>query len=233
VTAEVDPTVVTGQEVNLLLEAEVLPGLRADAPLLDYSFGGEQEEQQESFGSLGANFLLALLVMYALLAIPFGSYVQPLIIMVAIPFGIIGAVIGHLLLGLSVGLLSLFGIIGLSGVVVNGSLVMIDFINEERGKGTPPLEAILIGSKKRFRPILLTSLTTFLGIAPLVFERSLQAQFLIPMAASLGFGILFATGILMLLVPALATLEARFQRWMGNEAPGAVMEARELAMEGD
>lgn len=233
VTAEVDPTVVTGQEVNLLLESEVLPALRAEAPLLDYSFGGEQEEQQESFGSLGTNFLLALLVMYALLAIPFGSYVQPVIIMVAIPFGIIGAVIGHLMLGLSVGLLSLFGIIGLSGVVVNGSLVMIDFINEERGKGTPALEAIVIGAKKRFRPILLTSLTTFLGIAPLVFERSLQAQFLIPMAASLGFGILFATGILMLLVPALATLEARFQKRMGMEAPGSVLEARALAMEGD
>ena len=233
VTGEVDPSVVTGQEVNLALSGEILPELRGRFPELVYSFGGEQEEQQESFGSLGTNFLLALLVMYALLAIPFGSYVQPLIIMVAIPFGVIGAVIGHLILGLPVGLLSLFGIIGLSGVVVNDSLVMIDFINEERGKGTPAREAIVIGAKKRFRPILLTSLTTFLGMAPLVFERSLQAQFLIPMAASLGFGILFATAILMVLVPALASLEHGFEKKVGIQTPGAILEARELAMEGD
>jgi multidrug efflux pump subunit AcrB len=223
VTAEVDPGVVTGQEVNAQLEAEVLPVLRSEAPRLRTAFGGEQEEQAESFGSLGSNFLLALLVIYALLAIPFGSYVQPLIIMAAIPFGIIGAVIGHLLLDLPVGLLSLFGIIGLSGVVVNDSLVMIDFINEERARGRPAREAIVYGAKKRFRPILLTSVTTFLGVSPLVFEKSLQAQFLIPMAASLGFGILFATGILMLLVPALATLEHQFEQWMGIRRAGAAM----------
>jgi multidrug efflux pump subunit AcrB len=224
VTAEVDPTIVSGQEVNDQLEAEVLPLLRADAPELRTTFGGEQEQQQESFGSLGTNFLLALLVIYALLAIPFGSYVQPIIIMAAIPFGIIGAVAGHLLLGLPVGLLSLFGIIGLSGVVVNDSLVMIDFINEERAAGTPPLEAIVRGAKKRFRPIMLTSVTTFLGVSPLVFEQSLQAQFLIPMAASLGFGILFATAILMLLVPALAALEHRFQTRAGAQPADGPLE---------
>ncbi|NNK64267.1 MAG: efflux RND transporter permease subunit, partial [Gemmatimonadetes bacterium] len=175
------------------------------------------------------NFLLALLVIYALLAIPFGSYVQPVIIMAAIPFGVIGAVVGHLLLGLPIGLLSLFGIIGLSGVVVNDSLVMIDFINEERSLGTPPLEAIVRGAKKRFRPILLTSVTTFLGVSPLVFEQSLQAQFLIPMAASLGFGILFATAILMLLVPALATLEHRFETRAGIEGVAPPVDRREPA----
>jgi multidrug efflux pump subunit AcrB len=229
VTAEVDPSVVSGQEVNDQLEADVLPLLRAEAPELRTTFGGEQEQQRESFGSLGTNFLLALLVIYALLAIPFGSYVQPVIIMAAIPFGVIGAVLGHLLLGLPVGLLSLFGIIGLSGVVVNDSLVMIDFINEERSLGAPPLEAIVTGAKKRFRPILLTSVTTFLGVSPLVFERSLQAQFLIPMAASLGFGILFATAILMLLVPALATLEHRFETRAGIEGVGPSVDAREPA----
>jgi multidrug efflux pump subunit AcrB len=120
-------------------------------------------------------------------------------------------------MGLSLGLLSLFGIIGLSGVVVNDSLVMIDFINEERRSGTPAREAIIKGAKGRFRPIMLTSLTTFLGVAPLVFERSLQAQFLIPMAASLAFGILFATAILMLLVPALATVQADFEAWWAGK----------------
>ncbi len=214
---------VTGQEVNAQLETEILPVLRSEAPLLRVAFGGEQEEQAESFGSLGKNFALALLVIYALLAIPFGSYVQPLIIMAAIPFGIIGAVIGHLLLDLPVGLLSLFGIIGLSGVVVNDSLVMIDFINEQRANGAPPQEAIINGAKMRFRPILLTSVTTFLGVSPLVFEQSLQAQFLIPMAASLGFGILFATAILMLLVPALAMLEHQFEQWIGIRRAGAAM----------
>ena len=223
VTAEVDPQVVTGPEVNEQLAADVLPTLLARAPQLRTAFGGEQQERAESFGSLGRNFLLALLAIYALLAIPFGSYVQPLIIMAAIPFGIIGAVAGHLLLGLSIGLLSLFGIIGLSGVVVNDSLVMIDFINEERARGAAPLDAIVDGAKKRFRPILLTSLTTFLGVAPLVFEQSLQAQFLIPMAASLGFGILFATAILLLLVPALATLEHRLERRLGIRRAGSAM----------
>jgi multidrug efflux pump subunit AcrB len=231
VTAEVDPTVVTGQEVSGVLDAEILPRLGASAPELRYEFGGQQQDQQESFGSLGTNFLLALLVIYALLAIPFGSYIQPVIIMAAIPFGIIGAVVGHLLLGLPIGLLSLFGIIGLSGVVVNDSLVMIDFINEERRSGMDPIEAIISGAKKRFRPIFLTSLTTFLGVSPLVFEKSLQAQFLIPMAASLGFGILFATGILMLLVPALATLEHRFETRAGIANPAPAFATREVVLE--
>jgi len=216
VTADVDPAVVSGQEVSDQLAATILPELAAEDPLLTWSMGGEQEEQAESFGAMGQGFLLAMLVIYTLLAIPFRSYVQPLIIMAAVPFGIIGAMLAHLALGLSVGILSLFGIIGLSGVVVNGSLVMIDFINERRAEGARPREAIVAGAKARFRPILLTSITTFLGVAPLVFEQSLQAQFLIPMAASLGFGILFATAILMLLVPALAMLEHRAEEVVGD-----------------
>ena len=142
-------------------------------------------------------------MIYALLAIPFRSYTQPLIIMMAIPFGIIGALLGHALLGLDVTILSMFGIIGLSGVVVNDSLVLIDYINERHRSGQDLTSAVMEGAKVRFRPILLTSLTTFLGVLPLILERSLQAQFLIPLAVSLGFGILMATFILMLLVPAL------------------------------
>ena len=232
VTADVDVAVVTGQEVTGQLNGVVLPALVASDPLLTYSMGGEQEQQAESFGAMGKGFLLALLVMYALLAIPFRSYVQPIIIMAAIPFGVIGAMLAHLAMDLPVGILSLFGIIGLSGVVVNDSLVMIDFINKRRSQGVAIREAIIHGAKARFRPIMLTSLTTFLGVAPLVFERSLQAQFLIPMAASLGFGILFATAILMLLVPALAMLEHRLELWLERavrdvthvgEAPGAAL----------
>jgi multidrug efflux pump subunit AcrB len=168
-------------------------------------------------------------VQYALLAIPFRSYIQPLIIMSAVPFGIIGALWGHLLLGIPVGLLSLFGIVGLSGVVVNDSLVMIDFINERLRRGAARAEAILEGTKARFRPIMLTSLTTFLGVAPLVFERSVQAQFLIPMAAALGFGILFATGILMMLVPAFTAIELNIMAWLGKPREKAPAEEPEAA----
>ena len=209
VTADVDREVVTGNEVTEQLSASVLPQLAALEPGLSYSFGGEQQEQVESLGALVGGFALALLAIYALLAIPFGSYTKPLIIMAAIPFGIIGAIAGHLLLGLPMSMMSMFGVIGLSGVVVNDSLVMIDFINDRLRRGMPAREAIIDGAKARFRPILLTSVTTFLGVAPLVFETSLQAQFLIPMAASLGFGILFATAVLMMIVPALAMLHHR------------------------
>ena len=209
VTADVIPDVVTGDQVTERLRASILPRLAARHPGLSYSFGGTGQEQVESSGALAGGFALALLAIYALLAIPFGSYTMPLIVMAAIPFGIIGAVLGHLFLGLPISMMSLFGVIGLSGVVVNDSLVMIDFINERLRRGMPGREAIIEGAKARFRPILLTSVTTFLGVAPLVFEPSVQAQFLIPMAASLGFGILFATAVLMMIVPALCMVQHR------------------------
>ena len=209
VTANVFRGIVTGPEMNAVLEGSILPELVSRDPGLSYAFGGERQEQVESFGALGGGFALALVAIYALLAIPFGSYTKPLIIMAAIPFGIIGAVLGHLILGLNVAIMSLFGIVGLSGVVVNDSLVMIDFINERQRQGMSGRDAIIAGAKARFRPIFLTSVTTFLGVAPLVFETSLQAQFLIPMAASLGFGILFGTAVLMMIVPALAMVHHR------------------------
>lgn len=209
VTADIDDEIVTGQELADAINNEIMPKLKADYPQLLYTLGGEQEEQAESFGDLGRAFVFALLAIYVLLAIPFRSYVQPLIIMAVIPFGIIGALIGHLLLGLQLVVLSIFGIIALSGVIVNGSLVMIDFINENLEQGMSIEQAIIDGAKSRFRPIMLTSLTTFLGVAPITFETSLQAQFLVPMAASLGFGVLFGAIILQLLIPALALLEYR------------------------
>ncbi|MEM1125417.1 MAG: efflux RND transporter permease subunit [Bacteroidota bacterium] len=224
ITANVTPAVITGQEVTARLTDDILPRVQQNYPDLGYQFGGEQEEQAESFGALAQGFLLALFVIYALLAIPFRSYIQPIIIMATIPFGIIGALFGHLLLGISVGLLSIFGIIGLSGVVINDSLVMIDFINERLRRGAEIRDAVIEGAKARFRPILLTSVTTFLGVSPIVFEQSIQAQFLVPMAASIGFGIIFATIILMLFVPAIAmvqlTLTARLTGRAPQDQPG-------------
>jgi multidrug efflux pump subunit AcrB len=181
----------------------VLPELEARFPGLEAEFVGMQRSQQEAFGALGKNYLVALFVIYALLAIPFRSYVQPLIIMSAIPFGFVGAVLGHLLLGFQLSLISIFGIVALSGVVVNDSLVLIDAVNKKRAAGASAFEAATWGGMRRLRPILLTSLTTFFGLAPMIFESSVQARFLIPMAISLGFGVLFATFIILLLVPAL------------------------------
>ncbi len=203
VTAEVDRSVITGQEVNTELTGTILPVVQHRYPGLRYGFGGEQREQAKALGGIARGFLLALFAIYALLAIPFRSYIQPLIIMAAVPFGFVGAVFGHLVMGLELGMLSLFGLVGLSGVLVNDSLVFLDFVNEGHRTGMPLPEAILRAAKVRFRPILLTSLTTFLGVFPLIIERSVQAQFLVPMAVSLGVGVLFATAIIMVLVPAL------------------------------
>ncbi|MXX57130.1 MAG: efflux RND transporter permease subunit [Gemmatimonadetes bacterium] len=185
----------------------VLEEMSARDPGLEHSFAGERQEVAESMGALGIGFALSLFAIYALLAIPFRSYVRPLIVMAAIPFGLVGAVLGHLLLGFEIAATSIFGFVGLSGVVVNDSIVMLDFISERQRAGMPVRDAIIGGAKARFRPIFLTSLTTFLGVAPLILEQDLQARFLIPMAASLGFGIIAATGVLMVIVPALATLQ--------------------------
>ncbi len=223
VMAEVDRSVITGQEANTELTGSILPEAQARYPALRYGFGGEQREQARALGGMMRGFLLAVFVIYALLAIPFRSYVEPLIIMAAVPFGFVGAVVGHLVMGLELGMLSLFGLVGLSGVVVNDSLVLLDFVNAEHRSGKPLPEAILTAAKIRFRPILLTSLTTFLGVFPLIIERSLQARFLVPMAVSLGVGILFATAIIMVLVPALTMLQhrvtERVREWRGRRVP--------------
>ena len=153
--------------------------------------------------SLLRGFLVALIVIFAMLAVPLNSYVQPVIIMVAIPFGIVGAAIGHLIMGYSLSVLSMFGIVALSGVVVNDSLVLIDFANRKERNGMSRHAAVHAAGIHRFRPIMLTTLTTFGGLTPMIFETSRQARFLIPMALSLGYGILFATVITLLLVPSL------------------------------
>lgn len=229
ITAEVDQAVITGQEVNSELTGRILPAIQERYPGVRYTFGGEQREQADAFGGMIRGFLLAMFVMYALLAIPFGSYSEPFIIMTSVPFGLVGAAFAHLVLGLDLGLLSIFGIVGLSGVVVNDSLVLIDFINAEHRTGKPIAEAIVLAARTRFRPILLTSLTTFLGVFPLIIERSLQAQFLVPMAASIGFGILFATAIIMVLVPALTKLRHDIGEWRARRKRAGVQEGLETA----
>jgi multidrug efflux pump subunit AcrB len=193
------------REVSRVLEAirsEVLPQLRADFPGLTWTFEGSQAEMRDSTAALWGGFALAMTVVYALLAIAFGSYLQPLIVMTAIPFGVIGAVIGHILLGFDLSLISFMGVIALSGVVVNDALIMIDFANRSRSDKSA-FEAIHIAGIRRFRPIILTTLTTFGGLTPIILETSRQAAYLIPMAISLGFGIVFATAIILVLVPCL------------------------------
>jgi multidrug efflux pump subunit AcrB len=212
VSADLDPTVTTSNQVNADLEASVLPAVLERHPGVSYALAGEQEEQRESMGDLGLGFGLSLLAIYALLAIPFKSYTQPLIVMSAIPFGLIGAVWGHVLVGMELTVVSVFGLIALTGVVVNDSLVMVDFINRHRREGAGIDAAIREAGAARFRPILMTSLTTFAGLTPLLLEKSVQARFLIPMAVSLAFGVLFATAITLVLVPLLYRVQSDVRR---------------------
>jgi multidrug efflux pump subunit AcrB len=202
VTADVNPP----SKVNQVLTStkqDILPGLTTRYPGLRTGFEGRQADMRDSLKSLGIGVLMAMLVVYGLLAIPFRSYIQPAIIMSSIPFGLIGAVLGHLIMGYSLSIMSMFGMVALTGVVVNDSLVFINFANRERKKGLSARDALVAAGILRFRPIILTSLTTFGALLPMIFETSRQARFLIPMAISLGFGVLFATFITLLLVPSL------------------------------
>ncbi|MEX0937850.1 MAG: efflux RND transporter permease subunit [Pirellulales bacterium] len=199
VSMDIEPKRAVTQVITAL-QTELLPQLRNDFPGITWTFEGSSAEMREATASLWGWFGLAIAVIYALLAIAFRSYIQPLIVLLAIPFGIVGAVIGHIMLGYDLSLVSLMGVIALSGVVVNDSLIMIDYANRHRGDH-PAYEAILQAGLRRFRPIMLTTATTFGGLMPIIFETSLQAQYIIPMAISLGFGILFATAIILVLVP--------------------------------
>ncbi len=203
VTADVDEAIVDTNEIIAELQGTVLPELVRLHPTLRYSFEGQQREQAESLADLFRGFALALIVIYGLLAIPFHSYVQPMIVLLAVPFGLVGAAWGHVLMGLDLTILSVFGSVALTGVVINDSLVMVDFINVKRKEGLPLHRAVRDAGAVRFRPILLTSLTTFAGLTPLMlFERSVQAKFLVPMAVSLAYGVLFSTFVTLVLIPA-------------------------------
>ncbi|MDF7807697.1 efflux RND transporter permease subunit [Pontiellaceae bacterium B12219] len=201
-TADVRPKSKAG-EVMAKLDAEYFPQLLSQYPGLDYSYEGRTADQRDSFKSMAITIPLVLLAIYALLAIPFRSYSQPLIVMISIPFGVIGAIVGHLLLGYEMTMMGIIGMLALSGVVVNDALVLISFANERRAHHANAHDAVVSAGIQRFRPILLTTLTTFGGLAPMILETSRQAKFMIPMAISLGFGILFATAIALILVPSL------------------------------
>ena len=212
VTAAVDPAVISAAAVVDDLRTRILPKVLADYPGVIYIFEGFQAEQSDAVDGLQRGLILSLIAIFGLLAIPLKSYGQPLVIMAAIPFGMVGAVWGHILLGLDLTLMSAFGLVALAGVVVNDGLVMVDCINRSgkrqgaSGRRRFPISAVSMNAvreagARRFRPILLTSLTTFVGLAPLMLEESAQAMFLIPMAVSLAFGVLFATCITLILVP--------------------------------
>jgi multidrug efflux pump subunit AcrB len=221
VSAELIPGVSSSRPILGVLQRSDFPGLRAEYPGLETRLVGQQREMMESMGALGPTYLIALLLMFAMLAIPFRSYLQPLIVMSAVPFGIVGAVLGHVVMGYELSLISMMGIIALSGVVVNDSLVLVDAINRYRQDGVPLREAVIRGGARRLRPILLTSLTTFFGLAPMIFETSRQARFLIPMAISLGFGALFVTVIALLVVPPIYLIVEDIRVWF---APAEVVE---------
>jgi multidrug efflux pump subunit AcrB len=203
VKADVDQDTANANEINTDLMEKILPDLKAQYPGLIFKFEGEQKEQKEIAVSLGSSTLLALLGIYGLLAVQFKSYSQPVIIMSAIPFGLVGALVGHILMGFDLSILSIFGIVALTGIVVNDSLIMVDLINREREEGIDLHQIVRDSVTRRFRPIMLTTITTFCGLVPMMLEKSLQARFLIPMAVSLAFGVLFATMITLILVPSL------------------------------
>lgn len=201
--ADADKVQTDVQRINAELTGEIIPAVLAKYDGVKSTLEGEAKANQEMLESLSKNGIVALVIIYALLAIPFRSYLQPLIVMSVIPFGLIGAIAGHFVTGQSLSTLSLFGIVALTGVVVNDSLVLVDYVNKQAQRGVPFLDAAWVAGVRRFRPIILTSMTTFAGLIPILLEKSLQAQFLIPMATSLGFGVIFATFITLILVPAL------------------------------
>ena len=224
VTADVDEKQASAGDLNATLRDVFLPDLANEIPGLAFSFEGAERERIESLQSLGRALAIALLAIFALLAAQLRSYTQPLMILAVIPLGIVGAVLGHALLGFDLSFFSAFGVVALSGVVINDSLVLIDRINRLRAAGSSALESVLEAGRRRFRPIAFTSLTTCAGLAPMVTEKSLQAQFLIPMAISLSAGVAFATLITLVLVPALYMIRedlvdlAQRDRRRGGEA---------------
>ncbi|MDN3377771.1 MULTISPECIES: efflux RND transporter permease subunit [unclassified Pseudoalteromonas] len=211
--AQVDKNVIAPNELVDALNRDLVPELTKQFPNLSIHFAGEAEEQDETTSSMSSMFIAALLVIYVLLAIPLKSYIQPVLIMVAIPFGIVGAILGHWWNDLTISILSLNGILALSGVVVNDSLLLVSRFNElVKDEGMSTHDAIIESCTSRLRAVMLTSITTYAGLVPLLSETSIQAQFLIPAAASLGYGILFATVITLILIPALLMIQIDIKR---------------------
>ena len=228
VRARVDKDNVEPFAIIRELRSQQIPEILARYPNVRFGLEGASQEEQDAIGALMLGFVFAMLGIYALMAIPLKSYSQPLIIMSVIPFGMVGAVVGHFVLGMPISILSLFGIVALAGVVVNDSLILVDYVNQERQEGQNMKEAVVDAGCARFRAIVLTSLTTFAGLLPIVLERSMQAQMVIPMAVSLAFGILFATVITLLLIPCLyIVLEDSKRFFSKNKAPQGDAESGE------
>ncbi|TWT50261.1 Multidrug resistance protein MdtB [Rubripirellula amarantea] len=201
ISADLDETKANSDLIIGELQRDFVPNLQKQYPDISVRWEGQREQSNESVGSLLIGFAVAIVAMFVLLVLQFRSYIQPLLILMIVPFGMIGAVWGHALLGIPLTLFSMFGLVALAGVVVNDSIVLIDFINARVREGVPIREALVESGQRRFRPILLTSMTTIAGLAPLLTERSFQAQLLIPMAASLAFGLMLATILVLFLVP--------------------------------
>ncbi len=220
VTADVDRSQVSPEEVNGSIQGTVLPRLKDKYRGIDIGLSGEQEERSKAMTGLAYGALLALVIIYALLAIPLRSYVQPLVIMSVIPFGAVGAVVGHWIMGQLLVFFSALGIVALSGVVVNSSLVLVDYVNRRRREGMAMTDALIEAGTVRFRPIMLTSVTTFVGLVPMMVNSTPATAFVIPMAVSLAFGVLFATFITLFLVPALYSITEDLFGW-NHVAQGA------------
>jgi multidrug efflux pump subunit AcrB len=203
VWGNIDEEAVEPNEVVEQIKEKLLPQLQEEFPSVMTELGGDIEEQQSQQSEQLLFFLAAMIMVYILLAVPLKSYGQPLIIMSVIPFSFTGAIWGHFWLGLDLSMMSTFGLIAAAGVVINDSLVMTDFVNQRRAQGYSVKEAVTEAGSARFRAITLTSITTFAGVLPIMFESSLQAAFVVPMAAALGFAVLYATLVTLILVPCL------------------------------
>ena len=216
-TDQVEPFAIAQQ-----IRDEYLPSLLKNYPGVQSNVAGRIQEEMDSADEQLRDFALSMIIIFALLAIPLRSYSQPLIIMSVIPFGVVGAMFGHMVLGMTMSSLSMFGIIAVAGVVVNDSLVMVDFVNKARAEGVAIKQAVMQAGARRFRAILLTSITTFIGVMPIIMETSLQAKIVIPMAVSLAFGVLFATVITLILIPcqyvALEDAKRLIRKWRGKDA---------------
>ena len=216
VLASVDKTQAEPSKIVSEIQKDFLPVLAQKYQKISTTLDGASQDEQEALFTMMQGAFFALFSIYALMAIPLKSYSKPLIIMSVIPFGFIGAVMGHMLIGIPLNILSLYGILALSGVVVNDSLVLVDFTNKARAQGLSIRDTAIEAGCSRFRAIILTSLTTFIGLAPIMLETSLQAKIVIPMAVSLAFGILFATFVTLILVPSLYVILEDVKKYSGR-----------------
>jgi len=215
ISADIDPAVNNNDSVNDALAETVLPELIRNYGIT-YSFGGRAADQAETLGDMKLGLIFGLAMIYLVLAWVFASYTWPLVVMMAIPFGLVGAISGHYFMGIDLTILSLFGFFGLSGIVVNDSIILVTFFKELREQGIPYREAIIEAACQRLRAVLLTSLTTIGGLLPLLFEKSLQAQFLIPMAVSISFGLALATLLVLVVIPAMLNIHETALEWFGE-----------------